>query len=188
MAASAGIRPLTEAELQDRGPNPVLASAYHAAEVVRWLVRVSPATSALLPVSLRRRLLRLAGLSVGRQVTGLKKCSFESRQVTLGDGSFINTGCCFEGRGSIDIGRDAFIGPQTMILTSTHDIDQDGEVARMPGYEPVHIGARCWLGARVTVLPGVKIGAGTVIAAGAVVNKDCEPGAVYAGVPARRVR
>src|SRR6201996_8901790 len=173
MAASAGVRPLTEAELMDRGPNPVLASAYHTAEVLRWMGRVSPATSALLP---------RAGLGFGRQVSGLKKCTFESRRVTIGDGSFINSGCCFEGKGSIEVGRDAFIGPQTMIITSTHGIAKDGEVPRMPGYKPVSIGARCWLGARVTVLPGVTIGEGTVVAAGAVVNKDCEPGAVYAGV------
>src|ERR1700684_2948601 len=74
MAASAGIRPLTEAELADRGPNPALASAYHAAEVRRWMTRVSPATSALLPVSLRRLLLRMSGLGIGRQVGGLKQC------------------------------------------------------------------------------------------------------------------
>ena len=188
MAASAGIRPLTEAELMDRGPNLVLASAYHTAEVLRWMARVSPATSALLPVSLRRRLLRLSGLSIGRQVTGLKQCTFESHRVTIGDGSFVNSGCSFEGKGSIEIGRDTFIGPQTMIITSTHDIAECGEVTRMPAYKPVKVGDRCWLGARVTVLPGVTIGEGTIIAAGAVVTKDCEPGAVYAGVPAKRMR
>ena len=188
MAASAGIRPLTEAELADRGPNPVLAAAYHAAEVLRWMTRVSPATSALLPVSLRRLLLRMSGLGIGRQVGGLKQCTFESRRVTIGDGSFVNSGCSFEGKGNIEIGRDAFIGPQTMIITSTHDIAKDGEVTRMPAYKPVKVGNRCWLGARVTVLPGVTIGEGTIVAAGAVVTKDCEPGAVYAGVPAKRIR
>jgi maltose O-acetyltransferase len=45
-----------------------------------------------------------------------------------------------------------------------------------------------WMGARVTVLPGVTVGDGCVIAAGAVVTKDCEPGGVYAGLPARRIR
>src|ERR1700761_891870 len=179
MSASAGVRPLTEAELMDRGPNPVLASAYHAAEMLRWMGRVSPATSALLPVSLRRRLLRLAGLRVGRQVGGLRKCTFESRNITIGDGCFVNTGTWVEGKGQVDIGRDAFIGPQTMIITSSHQI-AGGVDDRMPAYRPVRIGERCWLGARVTVLPGVSIGAGTIVAAGAVVVRDCEPDAVYA--------
>jgi maltose O-acetyltransferase len=52
----------------------------------------------------------------------------------------------------------------------------------------VRIGDRCWIGARATILPGVSIGDGTVVAAGAVVTKDCEPDALYAGVPARRLR
>jgi len=58
----------------------------------------------------------------------------------------------------------------------------------MPVASEVRIGDRCWLGARAMILPGVTVGEGTIIGAGAVVNKDCEPGAVYAGVPARRVR
>jgi maltose O-acetyltransferase len=58
----------------------------------------------------------------------------------------------------------------------------------MPSYHGVRIGDRCWIGARATILPGVSIGDGTVVAAGAVVTKDCEPGAVYGGVPARRLR
>lgn len=46
----------------------------------------------------------------------------------------------------------------------------------------------CWLGGNVTVLPGVTIGRGCVIAAGAVVTKSCDPNGLYAGVPARRIR
>jgi maltose O-acetyltransferase len=75
-----------------------------------------------------------------------------------------------------------------MILTATHEIDDDGLVERVPAFKPVRIGDRCWLGARVTVLPGVTIGEGTIIGAGAVVTKDCKPGAVYVGVPARQLR
>ncbi len=75
-----------------------------------------------------------------------------------------------------------------MILTSTHEIDENGQAARMPVARPVHVGDRCWLGARVTVLPGVTIGEGTIVGAGAVVTEDCKPGAVYVGVPARQLR
>jgi maltose O-acetyltransferase len=186
--ATVGIRPLTDAELAERGPGPLRASAYHVADVLRWLARVSPATSFLLPISARRSLLRLAGVQVGAQVTGLKQCGFETKQVSIGDGCFVNAGCWFEGAGRIDIGRNVFLGPQVMIITSVHEIDQGGQVARMPVASEVRIGDRCWLGARAMILPGVTVGEGTIIGAGAVVNKDCEPGAVYAGVPARRVR
>jgi hypothetical protein len=52
--ATLGMRPLTEAELAQRGPGALRASAYHAVDVLRWLARVSPATTFLLPVSARR--------------------------------------------------------------------------------------------------------------------------------------
>ncbi|MGH3245093.1 MAG: acyltransferase [Trebonia sp.] len=179
------MRPLTEAELARRDPG---ALRCYAGEVLNWTAGVSPATSFPLPLPLRRALLRLAGFQIGAKVTGLRQCGFQSRQVSIGDGSFVNVGCWFEGGGRIDIGRDVFLGPQVMILTSTHEIDEDGQVARMPAFRPVRVGDRCWLGARATIMPGITIGAGTVIGAGAVVTKDCEPGAVYVGVPARRVR
>ena len=75
-----------------------------------------------------------------------------------------------------------------MLITSVHEVDANGQVAREASYREVRIGDRCWLGARVTVMPGVTIGAGTIVGAGALVTKDCDPGAVYVGVPARRVR
>lgn len=183
-----GIRPLTEPELAQPGPGKLWSSACHAADVARWLARVSPATSVLLPLSLRRRLLRLAGLRIGAQVTGLKRCGFETKRVSIGDGSFVNVGCWFEGGGSVDIGRNVFFGPQVLVITSVHEIDADGLAARMPSPGQVTIGDRCWVGARATILPGVSIGEGTIIGAGAVVTKDCKPGAVYAGVPARQIR
>jgi maltose O-acetyltransferase len=185
--ATLGMRPLTEAEQEQPGPGALRTSAYHVGDVLRWMTRVSPATSFLLPIALRRGLLRLAGCRIGAQVTGLKQCGFETKQVSIGDGSFVNVGCWFEGAGRIEIGRNVFLGPQVMILTSIHEID-DGEVTRMPVSSQVRIGDRCWLGARAMIMPGVTIGEGTVIGAGAVVTKDCEPGAVYVGVPARRVR
>ena len=180
-----GMRPLAEADLarRDRG-----ALRHYASEVLDRAAWASPAMSFLLPVSLRRALLRLAGLRIGAKVTGLKHCGFQSNQVSIGDGSFVNAGCQFEGFGRIDIGRDVFLGPQVMILTSTHEVDKEGQVARMPASRPVRVGDRCWLGARVMVLPGVTIGEGTIIGAGAVVTRDCKPGAVYVGVPARQLR
>jgi maltose O-acetyltransferase len=183
-----GMRPLSKSELAEQGPGAVRSSAYHAADVMRWVARVSPATSFILPLTLRRALLRMAGCQIGAQVGGLRQCGFQTKQVTIGDGSFVNVGCWFEGAGRVDIGRDVFLGPQVMIITSVHEIGPGGQVARMPTPSEVCIGDRCWLGARVTVMPGVTIGAGTIVGAGAVVTKDCDPDALYLGVPARRVR
>lgn len=186
--ATPGMRPLTEAELTQHSPGALKASAFHAGDVVRWMARVSPATSFLLPLTVRRGLLRLAGVEIGAQVTGLKQCGFETKQVSIGDGSFVNVGCWFEGAGRVDIGRNVFLGPQVMIITSVHELDEDGQAARMPAPSQVSIGDRCWLGARATIMPGVTIGAGTIVGTGAVVTKNCKPGAVYAGVPARQIR
>lgn len=180
-----GMRPLTDAHLARRDPGVLRRYADEVLDRTAW---VCPTMSLPLPLSLRRALLRLAGLRIGAKVTGLKRCRFQSNQVSIGHGSFVNAECRFEGFGRIDIGCDVFLGPQVMILTSTHEVDEDGQVTRMPASKPVRIGDRCWLGARATILPGVTIGEGTVIGAGAVVTKDCKPGAVYVGVPARRLR
>jgi maltose O-acetyltransferase len=142
----------------------------------------------MLPLAVRRVLLRLGGVHLGSHIWGLDRCYFESEHVSLGNGVGVNTGCFFEGHGRILVGRDTFIGPQVMIVTSVHEFGPGGEVARQPAYRDVRIGDRCWIGARATILPGVSIGDGTVVAAAALVTKDCEPGALYGGVPARRLR
>ena len=121
-------------------------------------------------------------------VWGPGRCFFESQHVSIGDGCYVNAESWFEGHGRIAIGHHCFIGPQMMIITSVHETGPGNEVARESSYREVRIGDRCRLGARATILPGVSIGAGTVVAAGSVMSEDCEPGAVYAGVTARRLR
>ena len=73
------------------------------------------------------------------------------------------------------------------IVTSDHPIGPDGRPQGDAVGREVVIGDRAWLGARSMVLPGVTIGEGAVISAGAVVTRDCRPYAIYAGVPARLV-
>lgn len=183
-----GVQPFTEAELAGVNPGALRASRSHVRGTLISMARGPLATSFLLPLTIRRRLLRLAGLQIGATVTGLANCGFETKHVSIGEGSFVNVRCWVEGRGRVDIGRNVLIGPEVMILTSIHEIDSDGRVTRMPVRSQVRIGDGCWLGARALIMPGVTIGEGTIIGAGAVVTKDCEPGAVYVGVPARRVR
>jgi maltose O-acetyltransferase len=159
-----------------------------ARQALRWLLRGHAATSTFFPTAVRRALLRLGGVKLGRVIWGLERCWFESEHVSIGSGCAINSECSFEGHGPIVVGRDVLFGPEVMILTSDHHIDPDGEVSRSATYREVRIGDRCWIGARVMIMPGVTIGEGTVIGAGALVTKDCDPGAVYVGVPAKRVR
>jgi maltose O-acetyltransferase len=183
-----------------RGVDPIMASPggrWHAAlaelgrdgrHAARWLRRGRLVTSPLVPQSLRRRLLARGGVSLGRGVSGLERCWFESGQVALGAETYVNAGCWFEGAGRIDIGTHCMFGPEVLVLTSTHRRNAGGAIARESSCEGVAIGDRCWIGARAVVLAGVTIGDDVVIAAGAVVTRDCESGHVYGGVPATRLR
>jgi maltose O-acetyltransferase len=183
-----GVKPLSAEELRQQHRAAIGALPADARQALRWLRRGNLITSPLLPLPARRMLLRAGGVRIGAMVWGLERCWFESEQVSIGDGAFVNGGCWFEGHGRIVIGHNSLLGPEVMIITSVHAFGSGHEVTRKPSYRDVTVGDGCWLGARAILLPGVSIGAGTVIAAGATVTKDCEPGAVYAGVPARRVR
>ena len=75
-----------------------------------------------------------------------------------------------------------------MLTTSHHEIGPPERRSGTARPRSIVIERGVWLGARVLVLPGVTVGPGCVIAAGAVVNRDCAPHGLYAGVPARRIR
>lgn len=77
---------------------------------------------------------------------------------------------------------------QVSFVNSTHDIgDSEMRGGRVKS-QPIVVEDGCWICSRVTILPGVTIGKGCVIAAGAVVTKDCLPNGLYAGVPAKRIK
>jgi|GEM_PF-5115399 len=103
--------------------------------------------------------------------------------IEIGGETFVGKRCFFGNQASIRIGGGSALGNDCRLLTATHD-PQTHAVR----YLPVQIGAGCWLGAAVTVLPGVSIGAGSLIGAGAVVTRDIPPNSVAVGVPARVVR
>ncbi|MFZ4893078.1 acyltransferase [Plantibacter sp. Mn2098] len=75
-----------------------------------------------------------------------------------------------------------------MIITGTHRLGAHSQRAGDTQVAPVSIGEGVWIGARAIVMPGVVIGDGCVIAAGAVVISVCLPDGMYAGVPARRIK
>lgn len=106
--------------------------------------------------------------------------------IALGDNVFINSGCCFQDQGGIYIGNNALIGHQVVIATLNHESDPErrGDMTAAP----VRIGNNVWVGAHATILPGVTIGDGAIIAAGAVVNRDVPERAVVGGVPAKVIK
>ncbi len=106
--------------------------------------------------------------------------------ISIGKRVFINEGCCFQDQGGIEIGDDCLIGQQVVIATLNHDLDTSKRGNMRSA--PVKIGNKVWIGAHATILPGVTIGDGAVIAAGAVVTKDVPANSVAAGVPAKVIK
>ena len=151
-----------------------------------WLVNgiaASPAWS----TKQRARLLRRGGIDV-RNCQIQPGCFFFSDQIEFGEWVWINHRAYFDTRDWIRIGDRVGFGMEVMVLTSTHE-PGDHENRRGPyTTAPVTIGAGSWIGTRAMIMPGVTIGEGVVVAAGAVVTEDCEPDGLYAGVPAKRVK
>jgi acetyltransferase-like isoleucine patch superfamily enzyme len=102
----------------------------------------------------------------------------------LGAHSRINRRCLIDARGSLCIGDNVSISPEVVILTAAHRV-HDPEF-RVETREVV-IEDNVWIGTRAVVLPGVTVGRGGVVAAGAVVTRDVPPMTIVAGVPARTV-
>jgi acetyltransferase-like isoleucine patch superfamily enzyme len=110
------------------------------------------------------------------------------KRFTIGSGCWVNVACLFDLAASITIGDRVAFGPQVTLLTSTHDIGSSSYRTGTLKNLPITIGDGCWLGARSTILPGVTVGPGSVVAAGAVVNKDVPPNTLVAGVPAQVIK
>jgi len=100
----------------------------------------------------------------------------------IGAGTLINRDCALDTRGGLRIGNHVSISPEVAILTADHDRDLPDFPLRA---RPVAIEDHVWIGMRAMILPGVRIGRGAVVAAGAVVTRDVAPLSVVAGVPAR---
>jgi acetyltransferase-like isoleucine patch superfamily enzyme len=108
--------------------------------------------------------------------------------ISIGADSHIDQFCVLYGQGGIEIGSDCAVASGVIVYSQTNaDQLKDGTaVARQPTvYKKVSIGDRCWLGAGVRVLPGVSIGSGAHIGAGAVVTRSLPPACTAVGMPAR---
>ena len=109
----------------------------------------------------------------------------DPRSVAIGRGTTIGRNCLLDSRGGITLGRDVNVSSFVLLITGTHDV-QSGD-AFADSYAPIVVGDRAWIATRATVLGGVTIGEGAVVAAGAVVTRDVEPFSIVGGVPARPI-
>lgn len=108
------------------------------------------------------------------------------KNIVVGKNVFINSGCCFQDQGGIELGDGCLIGHQVVFATLNHDPDPEKRANMTPA--PIRLGRRVWVGSHATILSGVTVGDNAVIAAGAVVNRDVPADTVVAGVPARIVK
>ncbi len=134
---------------------------------------------------LRRWYLRLFVKSLGRKTyIGRNVEVKEPMNICIGSHCVINRDCVLNGRGGLVIGDNVDVAQGVYILTEQHDYNDDmHSLVKMS----VHIDDYVWIATRATVLPGVSLGKGAVVACGAVVTKDVPSMTVVGGIPARHM-
>lgn len=134
----------------------------------------------------RRACYRLFGVRIGEGSTVHMWCSFfEPKNIIIGKDTIVGDHAFLDGRDKIIIGNHVDIASSVMIYNSQHDIDSEDFQAVT---KPVVIRDYAFVGPRSIILPGITIGKGAVVAAGAVVAKDIAEFAVVGGIPAELIR
>lgn len=133
----------------------------------------------------RKFVLRLLGSQIHRAAVLYGGFEIRSpRKLKIGANSCIGHRATLDARGGLTIGKNVNFSSEAMIWIAQHNYRDP-----MFGtdFKPVSIGNYAWLGPRCIILPGVTVGEGAVVAAGAVVTKDVEPYTVVGGVPAQKI-
>lgn len=131
------------------------------------------------------------GAKIGRRVVYYPSIwIFTGRNLKLGNDVDLAKGVLITTDGGVSIGDRTLVGYGTSILSSNHNIPTNQERIFNAGHTraPVHISSDVWIGANCTILPGVTVGEGAVIAAGSIVTKDVAPFTMVGGVPAKLIR
>ncbi|KAK2957879.1 putative Sophorolipid acetyltransferase [Blattamonas nauphoetae] len=108
------------------------------------------------------------------------------KNIHVGKGVFINSGCRFQDQGGIFIKDNVLIGHNVVLATLNHGLKAEERHWLFPGR--IVIEENAWIGSNATILPGVTIGKNAVVAAGAVVTKDVAANTVVGGVPAKLIK
>jgi acetyltransferase-like isoleucine patch superfamily enzyme len=189
MAEPGAIAAATAPEAGDAQPLPTRRIGLIAFPIVNYLTNyvVARIPSFAVRHFWYRRLVGLAIDDSARVHLGAYLWSYGPRRVRragcrIGPRTWINRDTCLDLRGGLEIGSDCSISPDVTILTAAHGTND-------PGFRLIHgavtIADHVWIGTRATVLPGVNIGQGAVVAAGAIVTRDVPRLAIVGGVPAR---
>jgi len=159
-------------------------------QIVRILLSAFPSYTAY---RIRPFLFRLIGFSIGESTVFFDSPQILGHpqiytQLKVGNFCLVGPSCYFDLAGKINIEDHVSIGPQVTIITGTHEIGSSNHRLGPLVVKDVTIGAGTWIGARCTILPGVTIGKGVILAAGAVVAKDIPANTMAGGVPAKVIR
>lgn len=139
------------------------------------------------PIKLRELFSELIGMPVDENFVLFPPFTTDcGKNIHLGKGIFINSGCSFQDQGGIIIGDQSLIGHNVVIATLNHNIQPEKRANLIPS--PVKIGSRVWIGSNSTILPGITIGDNAIIGAGSIVTKDVPKNTIVAGNPARTIR
>ena len=139
------------------------------------------------PEEVRNILSKITGNKIDNSVQVLTPFNTDfGANIRLGKDVFINKSCMFVDLGGIELEDKVLIGPDVKILSVNHPLDPKNR--RGVILKGVKIKHNAWLGAGVTVCPGVTIGENSVIGAGSIVTKDVPNNTVYAGVPAKFIK
>lgn len=131
----------------------------------------------------RRFFYRLAGVQIGKGSTiHMGARFFDPSKIKIGEDSIIGEGVLLDGRAKLTIGNHVDIASEVMIYNSEHNVQSENFNSTD---EPVTIDDFVFIGPRAIILPGVTIGQGGVVAAGAVVTKNVDPYTIVGGVPAK---
>lgn len=110
------------------------------------------------------------------------------RRLRIGEQCQITTPFYADLNAEITIGNRVAVAHHVVLITTDHDFSSSHRRSGPTRYAPIVLEDGCWIGARVTILPGVTVGRSSVVAAGAVVTSDVPPNTLVGGVPARRIK
>lgn len=137
--------------------------------------------------SIRRLYYKIMGMKIGKNTIIFRRADILAPdKIVIGENTSIGWFTHLDGRGGLFVGDNTNISSYTKFITGTHDIDDKDYVTAQ--FNPIKIGSRVWICTGAIILPGVTIGDGAVVAAGAVVTKDVAPYTVVGGVPAKMIR
>lgn len=146
--------------------------------VLRWIGHI--------PIHFKRKFFyRIFGIKIGKgSVIHMWANFFQPKNIEIGEDTIIGDHAFLDGRAKLTIGNHVDIASSVMIYNSEHDLEKEDFSARE---EAVEIGDYVFIGPRAIILPGVRVGKGAVVAAGAVVTDDVPEFTIVGGVPAKAI-